>query len=153
MDRLWGRWQSRETNGAGKSICPWCVNLPMSAFLIVIAAIMTALTAAGIVGKNTRPNSIERLPPLPVKQPHLSLNPSAAPRWVQSYRRRDIFKVWRKCARKNGVLIIADEVMTGMGRAGRNFAADHWGIAPDILVTAKGLSSGYAPLGAVIGDQ
>ena len=52
--------------------------------------------------------------------------------------------------RRNGVLLIADEVMTGMGRTGRNFAVDHWGVAPDILVTAKGLSSGYAPLGAVI---
>jgi adenosylmethionine-8-amino-7-oxononanoate aminotransferase len=52
--------------------------------------------------------------------------------------------------RKNSVLLIADEVMTGMGRTGRNFAADLWGIAPDILVTAKGLSSGYAPLGAVV---
>ncbi len=50
----------------------------------------------------------------------------------------------------NGVLMIADEVMSGMGRTGRNFAVDHWGVAPDILVTAKGLSSGYAPLGAVI---
>jgi adenosylmethionine-8-amino-7-oxononanoate aminotransferase len=52
--------------------------------------------------------------------------------------------------RRNSVLLIADEVMSGMGRTGRNFAVDHWGIAPDILVTAKGLSSGYAPLGAVI---
>ena len=51
---------------------------------------------------------------------------------------------------RNGVLLIADEVMTGMGRTGRNFAVDHWGVAPDILVAAKGLSSGYAPLGAVI---
>jgi adenosylmethionine-8-amino-7-oxononanoate aminotransferase len=52
--------------------------------------------------------------------------------------------------RRNGVLLIADEVMTGMGRTGRNFAVSHWGVAPDILVTAKGLSSGYAPLGAVL---
>jgi len=52
--------------------------------------------------------------------------------------------------RRHGVLLIADEVMTGMGRTGRNFAVDHWGVAPDILVTAKGLSSGYAPLGAVL---
>ena len=52
--------------------------------------------------------------------------------------------------RKSGVLMIADEVMSGMGRTGRNFAVDHWGVAPDILVTAKGLSSGYVPLGAVI---
>ena len=53
-------------------------------------------------------------------------------------------------SRRNGVLLIADEVMTGIGRTGRNFAVDHWGVTPDILVTAKGLSSGYAPLGAVI---
>lgn len=52
--------------------------------------------------------------------------------------------------RRHGVLLIADEVMTGMGRTGRNFAVDRWSIAPDILVAAKGLSSGYAPLGAVI---
>jgi adenosylmethionine-8-amino-7-oxononanoate aminotransferase len=37
-----------------------------------------------------------------------------------------------------------------MGRTGRNFAVDHWGVAPDILVAAKGLSSGYVPLGGVI---
>jgi hypothetical protein len=52
--------------------------------------------------------------------------------------------------RQHGILLIADEVMTGMGRTGRNFAVEHWSVAPDILVTAKGLSSGYAPLGAVI---
>jgi adenosylmethionine-8-amino-7-oxononanoate aminotransferase len=52
--------------------------------------------------------------------------------------------------RRQGVLLIADEVMTGMGRTGRNFAVEHWGVAPDIIVTAKGMSSGYAPLGAVI---
>jgi adenosylmethionine-8-amino-7-oxononanoate aminotransferase len=52
--------------------------------------------------------------------------------------------------RRRGVLLIADEVMTGMGRTGRNFAVEHWDVGPDILVTAKGLASGYAPLGAVI---
>jgi adenosylmethionine-8-amino-7-oxononanoate aminotransferase len=55
--------------------------------------------------------------------------------------------------RRHGVLLIADEVMTGMGRTGRNFAVEHFSIAPDILVTAKGLSSGYAPLGAVIASK
>ena len=54
---------------------------------------------------------------------------------------------------RTGVLLIADEVMTGMGRTGRNFAVDHWGVKPDILVAAKGLSSGYAPLGAVIASK
>ena len=55
--------------------------------------------------------------------------------------------------RRHGVLLIADEVMTGMGRTGRNFAVDHWDVTPDILVTAKGLSSGYAPLGAVLATR
>ena len=52
--------------------------------------------------------------------------------------------------RRHDVLLIADEVMTGMGRTGRNFAVEHWDAAPDILVAAKGLSSGYAPLGAIL---
>ena len=56
----------------------------------------------------------------------------------------------QEICRAHDVLLIADEVMTGMGRTGRNFAVEHWGVTPDILVAAKGLSSGYAPLGAVI---
>jgi hypothetical protein len=55
--------------------------------------------------------------------------------------------------RRHGVLLIADEVMTGMGRTGRNFAVDHWDVKPDLLVAAKGLSSGYAPLGAVVASK
>src|SRR5579864_2326621 len=55
--------------------------------------------------------------------------------------------------RRHGVLVIADEVMTGMGRTGRNFAVEHSNVAPDILVAAKGLSSGYAPLGAVLASK
>ena len=52
--------------------------------------------------------------------------------------------------REQQVLLIADEVMTGFGRAGRHFAMDHFDVAPDIIATGKGISSGYAPLGAVI---
>jgi len=44
-------------------------------------------------------------------------------------------------------------VMTGMGRTCRNFAVEHWQVAPDILITAKGLTSGYSPLGAVIASK
>ncbi|HTP69073.1 MAG TPA: aspartate aminotransferase family protein [Dongiaceae bacterium] len=52
--------------------------------------------------------------------------------------------------RKHGILVIADEVMTGMGRTGKPFASEHWGLEPDIILTGKGIASGYAPLGAVI---
>jgi adenosylmethionine-8-amino-7-oxononanoate aminotransferase len=52
------------------------------------------------------------------------------------------------CAR-HGVLLIADEVMTGFGRTGRWFASDHWGLQPDLLVAAKGATSGYWPFGFV----
>lgn len=55
--------------------------------------------------------------------------------------------------RRHGVLLIADEVMTGMGRTGKHFSIEHWKVVPDILITAKGLSSGYAPLGAVIASK
>jgi len=49
--------------------------------------------------------------------------------------------------RAHGVLLIADEIMTGFGRTGRWFGLDHWGIRPDILVAAKGATSGYWPFG------
>jgi adenosylmethionine-8-amino-7-oxononanoate aminotransferase len=48
------------------------------------------------------------------------------------------------------IKLIADEVMTGIGRCGRNFGIETWGIVPDLIVMAKGLSSGYTPLGAVM---
>jgi len=52
--------------------------------------------------------------------------------------------------RKHGILLIADEVMTGVGRTGKPFAVDHWGIEPDVFTIGKGVASGYAPLGAVV---
>jgi adenosylmethionine-8-amino-7-oxononanoate aminotransferase len=52
--------------------------------------------------------------------------------------------------RKRGILLIADEVMTGMGRTGKPFAVQLWGIEPDIILVGKGVASGYAPLGAVL---
>jgi adenosylmethionine-8-amino-7-oxononanoate aminotransferase len=62
-------------------------------------------------------------------------------------------KAVAEICQRHGMLLIADEVMTGMGRTGRNFAIEHWEITPDILVAAKGVSSGYAPLGAVIASK
>ena len=53
----------------------------------------------------------------------------------------------REVCDRHGVLLIADEVMTGFGRTGAWFGCDHWGLRPDILTAAKGASSGYWPLG------
>jgi taurine---2-oxoglutarate transaminase len=50
---------------------------------------------------------------------------------------------------RHGILLIADEVMSGFGRTGRWFAVEHWGVVPDLMTVAKGLTSAYAPLGAV----
>ncbi len=51
--------------------------------------------------------------------------------------------------RRHGILLIVDEVMTGFGRTGRWFGVDHWGVRPDMLVAAKGATSGYWPFGFV----
>jgi len=48
-----------------------------------------------------------------------------------------------------GILLITDEVMSGFGRTGKWFAVDHWNVVPDMITMAKGLTSAYAPLGAV----
>jgi adenosylmethionine-8-amino-7-oxononanoate aminotransferase len=61
----------------------------------------------------------------------------------------DYWPMVRDICTRYDVLLIADEVMTGFGRTGRHFAVDHWGVAPDMMAMAKGISSGYAPLGAV----
>jgi len=53
----------------------------------------------------------------------------------------------REICERHGVLLIADEVMSGWGRTGEWFAMDNWGVKPDILVTAKGITSAYVPLG------
>ena len=51
---------------------------------------------------------------------------------------------------RHGIVLILDEVMAGFGRTGRWFACDHWDVVPDILTVAKGINSGYVPLGAMI---
>jgi taurine--2-oxoglutarate transaminase len=55
----------------------------------------------------------------------------------------------REICTRNNVLLIADEVMSGFGRTGKWFAIDNWGVVPDMITMAKGLTSGYVPLGAV----
>jgi taurine--2-oxoglutarate transaminase len=56
----------------------------------------------------------------------------------------------REICDKHGILLISDEVMSGWGRTGKWFAVDNWNVIPDMITTAKGITSGYVPLGAVI---
>lgn len=55
----------------------------------------------------------------------------------------------RELCDRYGILLITDEVMSGFGRTGRWFAVDHWGVVPDLITMAKGLTASYVPLGAV----
>jgi taurine---2-oxoglutarate transaminase len=56
----------------------------------------------------------------------------------------------REVCDRHGILLILDEVMAGFGRTGRWFACENWDVVPDILTVAKGINSGYVPLGAMI---
>jgi len=56
----------------------------------------------------------------------------------------------RQICDRYGVLLIADEIITGFGRTGRWFALDHWGVQPDMVSFAKGITSGYLPLGGIL---
>lgn len=56
----------------------------------------------------------------------------------------------REVCDRHGILLICDEVMAGFGRTGKWFGVDNWDVVPDILVVAKGINSGYVPLGAMI---
>ena len=59
----------------------------------------------------------------------------------------------REICDKYGVLLIDDEVMCGFGRTGKMFAIEHWGVEPDLMTVAKGITSGYIPMGATIAKK
>ncbi len=61
----------------------------------------------------------------------------------------EYWPIVREICTKYDVLLIADEVMTGFGRTGKMFAMEHWGVKPDIMTIAKGITSAYVPFGAV----
>ena len=62
----------------------------------------------------------------------------------------DYWPRMREICNKYGILLISDEVMSGFGRTGKWFAVDNWDVIPDIITMAKGVTSGYVPLGAVV---
>jgi len=63
------------------------------------------------------------------------------------------FEIVRSLCDKHGIVLIADEVMTGFGRTGNNFGIDQWGVVPDIIAAGKGMGCGYYPLSGVIVNQ
>jgi len=62
----------------------------------------------------------------------------------------DYFPAIRELCDRHEVLFIADEIITGFGRTGRWFALEHWGVQPDLVTFAKGVTSAYLPLGGVM---
>ncbi|MCA9546940.1 MAG: aminotransferase class III-fold pyridoxal phosphate-dependent enzyme, partial [Myxococcales bacterium] len=61
----------------------------------------------------------------------------------------DYWPTLRRICDEHGILLISDEVFSGFGRTGRWFAVDHWGVVPDLITMAKGVTSGYAAMGVV----
>jgi adenosylmethionine-8-amino-7-oxononanoate aminotransferase len=59
----------------------------------------------------------------------------------------------KKICDQNNILFIADEVMTGIGRTGKMFGIDHWGVKPDIITLGKGMSAGYTPIAAALTSE
>ncbi len=85
------------------------------------------------------PNTIAAVVAEPVSTPYGAVVP--APNY---------WPLLREVCDRYGCLLIADEVITGFGRTGKMFACDHWGVTPDIMTVAKGITSGYIPMGAAI---
>ena len=75
----------------------------------------------------------------PVSSPHGAVVPGP-----------NYWPLLREVCDRYGCLLIADEVITGFGRTGRMFACEHWGVTPDLMAVAKGITSGYIPMGAAI---
>jgi ornithine--oxo-acid transaminase len=62
----------------------------------------------------------------------------------------DYLRSAHQLCKKYGTLFVADEIQTGLGRTGRFFAVEHWGVEPDMLLIAKGLSGGHVPIGVTL---
>ncbi len=114
--------------------CPYQLKFP-SCHIACIDELETIIRQEG-------PETIAAFVAEPIVGATLGAVPAVEGYWARA---REI------CSRYD-ILLIADEVMTGVGRTGKNFALDHDRVVPDMIVTGKGLSGGYTPLGAVIAD-
>jgi putrescine aminotransferase len=111
--------------------CPYCAQEP-ACTLACAAVVEDAITTAG-------PERVAAFLAEPVPGPGGVLVPP------DGYWQRV-----REICDRYGVLLIADEVVTGFGRTGRWFACEHWTLVPDLLILGKGMASGYQPLAAVV---
>jgi len=66
--------------------------------------------------------------------------------------RADFVRAWRRLCDEHGILLVFDEIQSGVGRTGKMWACEHFGVAPDVLLTAKGLGSGM-PIGAIVARE
>ena len=65
----------------------------------------------------------------------------------------EFFPMIAEICKEHGWVFISDEVQTGLGRTGKMFAIEHWGVTPDLICMAKALSGGMVPIGAVVGRK
>jgi len=82
----------------------------------------------------------------------IHLDPMNTSLWV-AIPEDEFLPALRELCDKYGILLIADEIITGFGRTGKMFACEHYGVVPDMMTLSKGLSSGYIPIGACIVKQ
>jgi len=110
--------------------CRYCAEAP-ACTLACVGVVEEAITAAG-------PDRVAAVFAEPVPGPGGVLVPPA-----------EYWPRLRELCDRHGVLLAADEVVTGFGRTGRWFACDHWGVVPDLMILGKGMTGGYQTLGAV----
>ena len=110
--------------------CRYCVEAP-ACTLACVGVVEEAIAAAG-------PDRVAAVFAEPVPGPGGVLVPPA-----------EYWPRLRALCDRHGVLLAADEVITGFGRTGRWFACDHWAVVPDLMILGKGMTGGYQTLGAV----
>ena len=92
--------------------------------------------------KHEGPMSVAAVVAEPVSSPHGAVVPGP-----------NYWPMLREICDRYGCLLIADEVITGFGRTGKMFACEHWCVTPDLMTVAKGITSGYIPMGAAIAQE
>ncbi len=124
--------------GVVRMLDPYCYRCPMNHINIADCPVCSGAPHLEEILMYENPNTVAAI----ILEPVVGTNGIIVPPdgYLQSI---------RKVCNKYGILLIADEIMAGFGRTGEWFAVDHWQIEPDILTGAKGINSGYTPLGTM----